>query len=279
MKRISFWMKLFAFLQHHKNIVSHLSVSNTETLIPIDLETQVKPYSAEGQKKEQVAQMFNNIAHSYDFLNHFFSLGIDILWRKKAIRILKKESPDSLLDVATGTADFAMEAVRMNLGASKIVGVDISEGMLEVGRKKIADKGLSSIIELKVGDSENLPFESNSFDAFTVAFGVRNFQNLEKGMTEMNRVLKPGALGIVLEFSKPKRFPMKQLFGFYFKYVMPAVGRLVSKDHRAYTYLPESVQAFPDGDDFLEIMKRSGYRDTRCIPLTGGIASIYIGRK
>lgn len=223
--------------------------------------------------------MFNNISHSYDFLNHFFSLGIDVLWRKKAMRILKKENPKRLLDVATGTGDFALEAVRMKVGAEKIIGVDISEGMLEVGRRKVAAKNLSDIIELRIGDSENLPFEDNSFDAYTVAFGVRNFQNLEKGLTEMKRVLKPGSLGIVLEFSKPKAFPFKQLYFFYFRYIMPLIGRIVSKDQRAYTYLPESVKAFPSGDDFLAIMNKIGYKDTKRIPLTGGIATIYLGRK
>lgn len=223
--------------------------------------------------------MFDNIAHSYDFLNHFFSLGIDILWRKKAIRILKKEHPKMVLDVATGTADFAMEAMRMNLNADKIIGVDISEGMLDVGRKKIADKQWDKVIELRKADSEHLPFDNNTFDAFTVAFGVRNFENLEKGLTEMHRVLKPGCLGIVLEFSRPKKFPVKQAFQFYFKYMMPAIGKLVSKDARAYTYLPESVKAFPDGEDFLTIMKGIGYTNTQCIPLSGGIASLYLGRK
>lgn len=239
----------------------------------------VKPYNAEGEKKEQVAEMFNNISHSYDFLNHFFSLGIDVLWRKKAMRILRKENPKQVLDVATGTADFALEAFRMNVGADKVTGVDISEGMLEVGRKKIAAKNLSDKIELLVGDSENLPFADNTFDAYTVAFGVRNFQNLEKGLTDMKRVLKPGSLGIVLEFSKPKSFPFKQLFHFYFRFIMPLIGRLVSKDHRAYTYLPESVKAFPSGDEFLEVMKKVGYKETKRIPLTGGIATIYLGRK
>ena len=223
--------------------------------------------------------MFNNISHSYDFLNHFFSLGIDVLWRKKAIRILKKESPQKVLDVATGTADFALEAARMNVGAQNITGVDISEGMLEVGRKKIASRGLTEMIRLQYGDSEDLPFNENTFDAFTVAFGVRNFQNLEKGMKEMLRVLKPGALGIVLEFSKPKRFPVKQLFTFYFKFIMPLIGKLISKDSRAYTYLPESVESFPSGDDFLKVMQNAGYRECRTITLTGGIASIYLGRK
>lgn len=239
----------------------------------------VKPYSAEGEKKEQVAEMFDNIAHSYDFLNHFFSLGIDVLWRKKAINILKKENPKQILDVATGTGDFAMEALRMNLQADRITAVDISNGMLEVGRKKVAAKNWSDKIVMQQADSENLPFQDDTFDAYTVAFGVRNFQDLEKGLAEMKRVLKPNSLGIVLEFSKPKKFPMKQLFGFYFKTIMPTIGKLVSKDARAYTYLPESVNAFPSGDDFLAIMNKLGYKDTRCIPLTGGIASIYLGRK
>lgn len=238
----------------------------------------VKPYNQAG-KKQEVESMFDNIAHSYDFLNHFFSMGIDILWRKKAIRILKKEQPKMVLDVATGTADFAMEAVRMKLNADKIVGIDISEGMLEVGRKKIKEKGWDNLIELRKADSENLPFETNTFDGFTVAFGVRNFENLEKGLAEMNRVLKPGALGIVLEFSRPKKFPVKQLFQFYFRFIMPTVGKLISKDARAYTYLPESVNAFPDGEDFLNVMKKVGYTDTKCIPVSGGIATIYLGRK
>ena len=167
----------------------------------------------------------------------------------------------------------------MKLGAEKIIGVDISAGMLEVGRKKIDARNLSSLIELKLGDSENLPFDENTFDGFTVAFGVRNFQNLEKGLSEMLRVLKPGSLGIVLEFSQPTKFPMKQLFGFYFKRIMPGVGKLVSKDHRAYSYLPESVQAFPSGDAFLAVMTKAGYREVKRISLTGGIASIYLGRK
>ncbi len=223
--------------------------------------------------------MFNNISGSYDFLNHFFSLGIDVLWRKKAIRILKKDKPDLLMDVATGTGDFALEAVRMKLGASKIIGVDISEGMLEVGRKKVAAKKLEPIIELIKGDSENLPFSDDHFDAFTVAFGVRNFQNLDKGLSEMLRVLKPGALGVILEFSRPRKFPVKQLFRFYFKYVMPTIGKLVSKDHRAYTYLPESVDAFPAGGEFINVMRKNGYRDCSFISLSGGIACIYLGRK
>jgi demethylmenaquinone methyltransferase/2-methoxy-6-polyprenyl-1,4-benzoquinol methylase len=242
--------------------------------------TKVTPYEKEkGSKKKQVAEMFDNIAHSYDFLNHFFSFGIDILWRKKAIRILKKENPQYVMDVATGTGDFALEALRMGLDVKKIVGVDISAGMLDIGRQKIEKKGLSDKIEMKLGDSEDLPFEDDSFDAYTVAFGVRNFENLEKGLTEMRRVLKPGGLGIILEFSKPKYFPIKQLYWLYSRKIMPFIGKLISKDNRAYTYLPESVQAFPEGVDFLTIMRKAGYKDTRKKALTGGIATIYLGRK
>lgn len=242
--------------------------------------TDVKPYlEKEEAKKEQVAEMFDNIAHSYDFLNHFFSLGIDVLWRKKALRILRQENPKIILDVATGTADFALEAVRMNLDPDQIIGVDISAGMLEVGRKKIKKKGLEKIIQLKQGDSENLPFTENTFDAFTVAFGVRNFENLEAGLKDMLRVMKPGGLGVILEFSKPRSFPMKQLFGFYFRFIMPTIGKLVSKDKRAYTYLPESVNAFPEGEDFLKIMEACGYRSVSRKKLTGGIATIYLGKK
>jgi demethylmenaquinone methyltransferase/2-methoxy-6-polyprenyl-1,4-benzoquinol methylase len=240
---------------------------------------EVKPYSSQGEKKEQVAEMFNNISHSYDFLNHFFSLGIDVLWRKKAIRILKKKNPKLILDVATGTADFAIEAIRMKIPDARVIGVDISAGMLEVGRKKITKRGMDRQIVLQLADSEQLPFADGHFDAFTVAFGVRNFQNLERGMSEMLRVLKPGGTGVIIEFSRPTTFPIKQLFTFYFKYIMPGIGKLVSKDNRAYTYLPESVDAFPAGKKFVELMERVGYKDCKCIPLSGGIASIYIGQK
>lgn len=239
----------------------------------------VKPYSAQGEKKKQVEEMFDNIAHSYDFLNHFFSLGIDILWRKKAIRILRKKKPETLLDMATGTADFAIEAARMKVGASRIVGMDISQKMLDVGRKKIKEKGFENLISLMQGDSEALPLPDNSFDAFTVAFGVRNFQHLDAGLKELYRVTKPGGTGMVLEFSRPRKFPMKQFFGFYFKRVMPLLGKLVSKDHRAYSYLPESVAAFPDGEDFVAIMKNAGFTSVESMPLTGGIASLYIAIK
>ena len=242
--------------------------------------TRITPYVTpeEEGKKNQVARMFDGIAHRYDFLNHFFSLGIDVLWRKSCIRMLRKESPSKMLDVATGTADFAIEAVRMGLDVH-VTGVDISAGMLDVGREKIAVRGWDDKIELIQGDSVALPFEEDTFDAYTVAFGVRNFEDLQGGLKDMLRVLKPGALGLVLEFSKPKHFPIKQVFGLYFKHIMPTVGKWVSKDPSAYTYLPESVQAFPEGEAFLDQMREAGYRDVQARPLTGGISTIYTGRK
>ena len=242
--------------------------------------TRITPYVTPEQeaKKNQVARMFDGIAHRYDFLNHFFSLGIDVLWRKSCIRILRNEQPEKLLDVATGTADFAIEAVRMGLDVH-VTGVDISAGMLDVGREKIAARGWNDRIELIQGDSVALPFDDGSFDGFTVAFGVRNFEDLQGGLQDMLRVLKPGAMGLVLEFSKPKHFPIKQVFGLYFKHIMPTVGKWVSKDPAAYTYLPESVQAFPEGEAFLDEMRKAGYVDVKAKSLTGGIATIYTGRK
>ena len=242
--------------------------------------TRITPYVSpdEEAKKNQVARMFDGIADRYDVLNHFFSLGIDVLWRKACIRMLKKEHPQTLLDVATGTADFAIEAVRMGLDVH-VSGVDISAGMLEVGREKVATRGWNDRIELIQGDSVALPFDDHTFDAYTVAFGVRNFEDLQGGLRDMLRVLKPGAMGLVLEFSKPKHFPIKQVFGLYFKYIMPTVGKWVSKDPSAYTYLPESVQAFPEGEGFLEELRRAGYEDVQAKSLTGGIATIYTGRK
>ena len=242
--------------------------------------TKITPYTTpeNESKKQQVERMFDNIAHKYDFLNHFFSLGIDVLWRKRCIRILRKEKPQTILDMATGTGDFAIEAIRMGLDAH-VTGVDLSRGMLDVGVKKVKSKGYEDRISLQQGDSENLPFENNSFDAYTVGFGVRNFENLDKGLSEMHRVLNPGGVTVILEFSKPKRFPIKQLFGFYFKYIMPTLGNLLSKDSAAYTYLPESVLAFPEGKDFLGRMEAVGFENLKQKKLTGGIASIYIGYK
>jgi demethylmenaquinone methyltransferase/2-methoxy-6-polyprenyl-1,4-benzoquinol methylase len=221
--------------------------------------------------------MFDNISHKYDFLNHFLSMGIDKGWRKTAIKFLKPLNPKQILDVATGTGDFALQALTLN--PDKITGVDISTGMLDMGRKKIEKLNLTAKVELLEGDSENLPFQENKFDAVTVAFGVRNFENLEKGLAEIYRVLKPGALIVVLEFSMPRQFPFRQIYNFYFKAVLPRIGRMVSKDSAAYTYLPESVAAFPDGNDFIAILNKIGFKNTACKPLTFGISSIYTGQK
>lgn len=238
----------------------------------------VVPYKEEKSgKKDQVAKMFDNISHRYDFLNHFLSLGIDKIWRKKAISLLKSNPPALLLDVATGTGDFALQALELN--PEKIIGIDISEGMLEAGRKKIRAKSLENRIELKYADSENLPFAENTFDAVTVAFGVRNFENLEKGLQEIYRVLKPGGRIVVLEFSQPRRFPFKQIYNFYFSTILPRVGRLISSDKAAYTYLPESVKAFPDGENFIVILRHVGFKSTQCKALTFGISSIYSAAK
>jgi demethylmenaquinone methyltransferase/2-methoxy-6-polyprenyl-1,4-benzoquinol methylase len=236
----------------------------------------VTPYSPEGSKREQVEQMFDNISPKYDLLNRLFSMGIDQGWRRKVVRLLGREPVEHLLDVATGTADLAI------LGATKakrVTGVDISEGMLGHGRTKVAKRGLEQRIVLQRADSESLPFADNTFDAVTVAFGVRNFEHLEQGMREMQRVLKPNGRLFVLEFSKPLKAPMKQLFRFYFHRVMPAVGRTVSKDSAAYTYLPKSVDAFPEGQAFLDILAKAGLREGKAEPLTGGIATLYKGRK
>lgn len=239
----------------------------------------VTPYkNSDTGKKEQVADMFNNISGTYDFLNHFMSLGIDIIWRKKAIRLLKKSSPQYLLDVATGTGDFAIEAINI-LNPEKVIGVDISEGMLDVAKKKIAKKGLEGKFEVQLGDSEGLSFADNTFDAVTVAFGVRNFEHLEKGLSDMCRVLKPGGKAVILEFSKPKGFPVKQLYNFYFHRITPFIGRLFSKDSTAYGYLPESVAKFPDGREFTDILQRAGFSESRAFPQTFGVCTIYIGTK
>ena len=238
----------------------------------------VLPYKDKNtSKKEQIAAMFNSISGKYDFLNHFLSLGIDILWRKRAVRLLKKHQPKLILDIATGTGDFAIEALSLN--PEKIIGVDISEGMLSVVREKLIKKNLTDKIELISGDSEFLPFKDNFFDAVIVSFGVRNFENLEKGLSDMLRVLKPGGKVVILEFSKPKSFPFKQIYQFYFQWILPKIGKLISKNHAAYTYLPDSVEAFPDGDDFLNILNKIGFQKNQCTPLTLGISSIYSGSK
>lgn len=238
----------------------------------------VTPYKDQTtSKKEQVATMFNNIAPKYDFLNQLLSLGIHKGWRRKAVNLLKVISPKTILDIATGTGDFAIEAMKLN--PDKVTGVDISEGMLKFGQEKINKLGLQNKIELKSGDSENLPFPDNSFDAITVGFGVRNFENLEKGINDIYRVLNKGGMISILEFSKPVKFPVKQLYKVYFRYITPAIGKLFSKDSSAYTYLPESVNAFPDGENFLSILRKAGFKEEKAIPVTFGIASIYIAKK
>lgn len=238
---------------------------------------KITPYNTADAKKDQVAEMFDNIAPKYDFLNHLLSMGIDITWRKKAIRIIGKRNPKTILDVATGTGDFALEA--KSLKPERIVGIDISEEMLNVGRKKIHNKGFDELIEMIKADSEALPFKDNTFDAITVGFGVRNFAHLEVGLGEMLRVLKPGGQVAIIEISQPQNFPVKQVYNIYFKHILPTVGKLVSKDARAYTYLPESVTHFAQGQEFVDILHKVGYKDATCTPLTLGTASLYIASK
>ncbi|MBB2149375.1 bifunctional demethylmenaquinone methyltransferase/2-methoxy-6-polyprenyl-1,4-benzoquinol methylase UbiE [Pedobacter gandavensis] len=240
---------------------------------------KITPYqSATATKKEQVASMFDNISETYDFLNHFMSLGIDILWRKKAIGELKALQPRLILDVATGTGDFAFEAIKI-LNPEKVIGVDISDGMLEVARKKIKERNLGGVFSVQMGDSEGLHFEDNHFDAVTVAFGVRNYENLEKGLADMYRVLKPGGKIVILEFSKPRKFPIKQGYNFYFNHITPLLGKVFSKDNKAYTYLPESVAAFPDGEAFNQMMTKVGFKEAKDNRLTFGVCAIYTGVK
>ena len=239
---------------------------------------EIRPYkNDELSKKDEVAKMFNNISHKYDFLNHLLSAGIDIKWRKKAIKLLKPIQPKNILDVATGTADFAIQS--LELQPDKVVGVDISDGMLDIGRQKIKKKQIDDVISLENGDSENLRFSDNNFDAVIVAFGVRNFESLTKGLAGMYRVLNKNGMVVILEFSKPTGFPFKQLYNFYFKSILPIIGKMISKDNSAYTYLPESVQAFPQGSEFLSILNQTGFQQTKCIQLTFGICSIYTGIK
>lgn len=236
--------------------------------------TPITPYNSGESKKQQVATMFNNVAGTYDFLNHFFSVGIDKLWRRKLVKLIGKTKPKMILDVATGTADLAIAETRLN--PTKIIGVDISEKMLDVGREKIKSY---PCIELQLGDSENLQFPENTFDAVSVSFGVRNFENVPAGLSEMRRVLKPSGKVFILEFSKPGNWFVQKLYYFYFCNVLPFIGKLVSKDVRAYTYLPESVRSFPDGKKFVDLLQQAGYKNIECKPLTFGISTIYIGEK
>jgi len=239
---------------------------------------KVTPYkdSLEG-KKQQVTNMFDAISGEYDGLNRVISFGIDIKWRKKVVRILHDKNPKTILDIATGTGDLAINLAET--GAERIVGLDISTGMLAVGQKKVVEKHLESTIEMVVGDSEQLQFEDDSFDAVTVAFGVRNFENLEKGLSEILRVLKPGGTLVVLETAVPTKTPYKQGYKFYSKYILPAIGKLFSKDDSAYTYLSESAAAFPHGEAFNNILGKTGFIGMENRPQTFGVASIYIASK
>ncbi len=240
--------------------------------------SEVRPYNSERSKKEQVTQMFDGIAPNYDLLNRVLTLGIDTIWRKNAIKKLRDSAPSTLLDIATGTADVAIEACKQ-IDGLQVTGLDISSEMIAFGNKKVKKRGLEDQIKLVVGDSEALPFEDNSFDALTVSFGIRNFENLKKGLTEMRRVLAKDGQLVILEFSKPTLFPFKQLFHAYFKYVLPVIGRIKSKDPKAYTYLYESVQAFPDYDKLDTILKEVGFKNTEWKSQTLGICTIYTGSK
>lgn len=234
----------------------------------------VKPYSdSELSKKEQVEMMFDNISEKYDLLNHVLSMGIDVRWRKKVIRSVRKFNPETILDIATGTGDLAIQLADST--TAKITGFDLSAGMLKIGKNKIEEKGLSNRIEMIQGDAESMPFADESFDCATVAFGVRNFENLENGLNEIYRVLKPGGKFVILEFSQPQSFPMKQLYSFYSKNILPRIGKRISRDEHAYTYLPESASVFPSGEKMKNILKKSNFSKITDKKLTFGIASIY----
>ena len=238
--------------------------------------TKVTPYNNIETKKKQVTKMFDNIASSYDFLNHTLSLGMDNIWRKIAIKKLSNK-PSTILDIATGTGDFAICATKYT--NATITGIDISQGMLDIGIDKIIKQGLTDRIKLQLADSENLPFEDNSYDAITAGFGVRNFENLNKGLSEMHRTLKPGGVVAILEPSEPTYFPLKQFYKLYFHHILPFIGGIISKDKNAYSYLPDSVSAFPSGNDFLIELDKVGFKESKHIPLTFGIVSLYVAIK
>ena len=238
----------------------------------------IKPYKdSELGKKEQVTQMFDTISTNYDGLNRVISLGIDVKWRKKVVKIVGENHPKQILDIATGTGDLAL--MMANLNPDKIIGLDISAGMLEVGKQKINKANLSKKIDMIVGDSEEMPFENDTFDAITVSFGVRNFANLDKGIKEIARVLKPTGVLVILETSNPTNFPFKQGYKFYTNFILPLVGKLFSKDKVAYTYLSESANSFPFGEVFNNILRKNGFSDVKHNPVTFGVATIYTARK
>ncbi len=271
---ILFWCKMKMPLTHPSFLSKTISLRQK---LP-DMAKKVTPYKdSELGKKEQVTQMFDTISEKYDGLNRVISFGIDVKWRNKVVDILSKKNPESILDVATGTGDLAINLVKT--GAPKIVGLDISPGMLEVGKKKVAAKNLGDTIEMVIGDSENLPFADNSFDAITVAFGVRNFETLDKGLAEIYRVLAPQGTFVVLETSVPAKTPYKQGYGFYTKNILPVIGKLFSKDRSAYAYLSESASVFPHGEAFNNILRKIGFIEVENRPQTFGVASIYVATK
>lgn len=239
---------------------------------------EIKPYTAEGEKGAQVEQMFDNIAHSYDLLNHCLSMGIDKRWRRAAINTLKPFAPKRMLDVATGTGDFAILAARM-LKPESLLGVDISEGMLDVGRKKVLQGGLANIVKFQKDDCMALSLDDDQFDAITVAYGVRNFPDLDKGLSEMHRVLKKNGRLVIIELTAPRRFPMRQLFWLYSHAFMPLVGWIISKDKRAYSYLPATMEAFPQGEEMQQILEKAGYRDVAFKRFTFGLSTMYTAKK
>lgn len=239
---------------------------------------KIKPYKdSDLNKKQQVTKMFDTISKDYDGLNRVISFGIDIKWRNKVVDIVSKSKPNTILDIATGIGDLAISLTKTN--AKEIIGLDISEGMLEVGKQKIANKQLDDTIKMIIGDSENLPFDDNTFDAITVAFGVRNFENLDKGLSEILRVLKPNGTFVILETSVPTKTPFKQGYKFYTKYILPTIGKIFSKDRSAYSYLSESASIFPHGEALNNILRKNGFIDVSNKPQTLGVASIYIASK
>lgn len=238
----------------------------------------IKPYDGEGEKGELVEAMFDNIAPAYDTLNHRLSWNIDKYWRRKAINAIKKHNPQRILDIATGTGDFAIQAAKM-LKPESIVGVDISEGMMNVGREKVKTETLDTVISFEKEDCMNLSYEDYTFDAVTAAFGIRNFQDLEKGLSEMYRVLKNGGVLCVIELTTPVSFPMKQLFAMYSHIVLPLYGRLISHDDSAYSYLSKTIEAFPQGETMMEVLRRIGFCDTSFKRLTFGICTMYLAVK
>lgn len=240
--------------------------------------SKVKPYKdSELGKKEQVTKMFDTISKDYDGLNRVISFGIDVSWRKKVVNIVGKSKPDTILDIATGTGDLAIQLA--DTKATKIIGLDISSGMLEVGKQKVSKKGLDATIDMVLGDSENMPFEDNTFDAVTVAFGIRNFETLEKGLAEIYRILKPGGNFVILETSVPTKTPFKQGYSFYTKFILPKIGRLFSKDRSAYKYLSESASVFPYGEKLNNILRKIGFINVIDLPQTFGVATIYTASK